>query len=104
MSRTYTAMRLQQENLAFAGTGGVSQNNRKHSFRAAFLDTASGRVELARFADGSPAPMHVLSGLPAEWIEHRDAAGEPVAVLASVVAGFVRNKIFYTREEAAALV
>ena len=104
MSRMFTAMRLQQENLAFAGTGGVSRNNRGLHFQAAFRDSATGRIELARFEDGSVAPMHLLSGLPDDWILQRDAAGTPSAVLATVVAGFVRDNVFYTREEAAALV
>lgn len=104
MSRMFTAMRLQQENLAFAGTGGVSQNNRKLCFQPGFRDSATGRIELARYEDGSLAPMHLLSGLPEDWIVQRDAAGAPVAVLTTIVAGFVRDSIFYTREEAAALV
>lgn len=104
MSRKYTAMKLQQENRAFAGTGGVSENNRHHCFQAAFRDTATGRVELARFENGIPAPMHIFSGLPGEWIIRRDESGQPVALLDTIVAGFVRDAVFYTREEAAALV
>ncbi len=104
MSRNYTAMKLQQENRAFAGTGGVSANNRALAFQAAFLDTATGEVEVARFENGQPAPMHLFAGLPAAFIAERDGAGHPVALKSSVVAGFVRNMRFYTREEAAALV
>ena len=104
MSRKYTAMKLLQENRAFAGTGGVSDNNRCHCFQAAFQDTATGRVELARFEDGNPAPMHIFSGLPREWISQRDERGKPIALLETIVAGFVRDTVFYTREQAAALI
>jgi len=104
MSRMFTPMRLRQENQAFAGTGGISRNNCDLGFQAAFQDSATGRVEPARFADGSLAPMHILSGVPAEWIVQRDAEGHPTVLLDSIISGFLRNSVFYTREEAAALV
>ncbi|MFO1430046.1 MAG: hypothetical protein U1F76_07905 [Candidatus Competibacteraceae bacterium] len=47
---------LHQQNLAFQGTGGVSMNNRSQGFLPAFLDTATGIIYLACFADGRPAP------------------------------------------------
>lgn len=104
MGRQYTAMKLHQENLAYAGTGGVSQNNRRARFLAAFQDTATGRVELARFENGKPATMHIFNGIPDEWILQRDKHGHPLALLETIQAGFVRESKFYTREEAAALV
>jgi hypothetical protein len=45
--------------------------------------------------------MHVISCLPDEWAAERDAAGEIVRLKDSVIAGFVRDGRFYTREEAA---
>ena len=71
MSRMFTTARLCQENQAFAGTGGVSANNHQAGFIPAFRDPASGRVEIARFANGNPAPMHLLCGLPQEWVVAR---------------------------------
>jgi hypothetical protein len=96
-------MRLQQENRAFAGTGGVSANNRCQAFQAAFQDTATGAVELARFANGKVAPVHVFEGLPEGWVAERGNNGLPLALKGTVIAGFVRSDRFYTREEAAAL-
>ena len=104
MGRKYTAVQLRQENLAYTGTGGVSENCRTQQFQAAFQDTDTGRVELARFDNGQPAPMHIFSGLPGEWIVQWDADGNPLALLDSIQAGFVRDREFYTREQAAALV
>ena len=46
--------------------------------------------------------MHLLDGLPDEWVVNRDTGGRPSAVRPSVIAGFVRNGLFYTREEVAA--
>lgn len=98
-----TARLLCQQNLAFRGTGGVSAGNCSQGFRPAFLDTESGTVHLSCYEDGRPAPLHLLDGLPQEWVIDRAANGKCLSVEHSVVAGFVRAGIFYTREQAACL-
>lgn len=98
-----TYEKLRAENEAFGGTGGVSRNNARAGFLPAFRDIDSGRVEIPRLENGDPAPMHLLCGLPDEWVADRDEHGRIVAVRDSVVAGFVRDGVFYTREEAARL-
>lgn len=103
MAPTLTQNRIRRENLAFAGTGGVSPENRCCRFEPAFRDEDTGRVELARYANGHTAPMHLMDGLPAEWIFARDAEGRVSALKPGIVAGFVRDGEFYTREQAAAL-
>jgi hypothetical protein len=92
---------LRQENLAFVGTGGLSEENRSSGFIPAFYDVATGRAEIARFADGRPAPMHLLEGLPCEWVVERDNAGCPRAIKSTVISGFIRGAYFYTRTQAA---
>ncbi|MEQ8483877.1 MAG: AMP-binding protein [Pseudomonadales bacterium] len=99
-----TRGQLHRDNLAFAGTGGVSAGNRCARFHPAFRDAATGQVERARFADGSAAPMHVLDGLPDAWVAERDVHGNPCTLRPGIVAGFVRDGVFYTREQAAAAV
>lgn len=95
---------LYQENVAFHGTGGVSAENHDCGFLPAFLDTATATVYLARYADGRLAPMHLLDGLPQELVSVRSTTGRVMAVKESVVAGFVRCGLFFTREQAAAAV
>lgn len=92
---------LAHDNAVYAGTGGVSQRNRAAGFAPAYRDRDSGEVVLSRFADGTLAPVHVLEGLPAEWVLARDADGCVTRVRAAVEAGFVRDGRFYTREAAA---
>lgn len=99
--RPLTPERLREENVAFAGTGGVSRENRSGGFSPAFYDTESGFVQVARFGDGAPTPMHLLDGLPDEWVKRRRPSGSVVAVKDSVIAGFVRQGRFYTRQQAA---
>ncbi|MEM7219950.1 MAG: hypothetical protein AAF515_16405 [Pseudomonadota bacterium] len=102
MSRPLSPSVLEEENRAFAGTNGVSSRNRAHRFVPAFRDTATGRVEIARFANGKPANAHVLTGLPSAWAARLGPEGEIAELLPTICAGFVRDDVFYTREEAAA--
>ena len=94
-------LNLRQENAVFGGTGGVSEQNRPLGFRPAYRNAATGRIVFSRFADGRIAPVHVLDGLPDDWVVARDAQGRVCRVLATVHAGFVRHGEFYTREAAA---
>ena len=85
--------RLALENTRFAGTNGVSAGAKKLGLVPAFLDISTGRIYRSRFADNSPAPIHLLEGLPIE-IRH------------TVDSGFYNEaepKRFYTRDEAVAL-
>jgi hypothetical protein len=99
--QTMSHNRLVKENLAFAGTGGVSSGNRSQGFQPAFYDTESGLVQPACFTDGSPAPMHLLDGLPDQWVKERLPSGRVAVVKESVIAGFLREGLFYTRDQAA---
>jgi hypothetical protein len=101
MSVVVSQETLRRENRAWCGTGGISEGNRRGEFLPAFKDTASGEIYLARYADGTPAPMHLLDGLPEDLVVRRDATGRTVAVKGSLAAGFLRGGRFYTREQAA---
>lgn len=101
MNQLMTNEQLRRENLAYVGTGGVSAENRSRGFLPAFYDVETGRGEISRFADGRPAPMHMLDGVPEEWVIERSASNKPTALKASVIAGFVRDGYFYTRAQAA---
>ena len=92
---------LEVENHKYSDTGGVSQNNAHAGFAPAFMETASGQVQISCFTDGRPAPCHLLDGLPEEWVLDRDVEGRVVGVKQSVVSGFVRLGRFFTRQEAA---
>ena len=78
-----TARTLRRQNQIFRGTGGVSAENRTLGFVPAFLDTQTGAVYRACFADGRPAPMHLLDGLPSAVVEPRrnDGPGNRPQVL-----------------------
>ncbi|EAR22807.1 hypothetical protein [Nitrococcus mobilis] len=96
------ADRLIKDNVAHIGSAGVSEGNHDCGFRPAFRNLETGCAVLARFKNGAPAPMHLLDGLPDEWVLERDAADRVVSVKPSVIAGFLRQGRFYTREQAAA--
>jgi hypothetical protein len=92
---------LAHDNAVYAGTGGVSQRNRAAGFAPAYRERETGEVALSRFADGTLAPVHVLEGLPPDWVLARDGDGCVTRVRATVEAGFIRDGRFYTREAAA---
>lgn len=103
MNTMMTKRRLKQDSKVFCGTGGVSAENQSFGFRPAFRDTQSNRIYWSRFANGQYAPCHLLDGLPDDVVVARDARGRVVAVSPTLVAGFVREGRFYSREEAAQL-
>jgi len=103
MHRPITDEVLADQNLSFRGRGGTSAENRSLGFRPAFRDTQTNIVYPSRYADGRPAPCHLLDGLPGELVVARNPGGRVAAVKASVIAGFVRMGFFYTREQAANL-
>ena len=98
-----TLFELRLENRTFEDTGGISQNNRDLGFRPAYRNIRTGQTVMSRYANGEPAPVHVLDGLPDEWVVARDPEGSVSRVIATVVAGFVHNGSFYSREAAARL-
>jgi len=101
MNQFFTRYCLLRENKIFRGTGGVSRGNRKFRFEPAFCDLDTGKVYPSCKGDGSPAPCHLLDGLPSNLAVASDGEGRVTAVKSSVVAGFTQGGLFYTREEAA---
>lgn len=99
--RLMNEARLRQENVAHAGTGGTSRGNAGLGFRPAFLDFSTLTIYPSRFANGCPAPFHILDGLPDEVVTDRLPMGRVVAAKASLIAGFERGGYFFTRQAAA---
>lgn len=96
-----TELSLRDENVLFERTRGISANNRGLGFAPGYRNCATGEQVPSRFADGSRAPIHILEGLPEAWIAERGADGKPLRTCPGIVAGFLRDDRFYTREEAA---
>lgn len=94
---------LLQENREFLGTRGVSENNWCEGFAPAFLDKRSGKIELARHKDGTPAPFHLIEWLPHDWGQILGCDGAVKRLRQDIVAGFERDGLFFTREEVAGL-
>ena len=94
---------LRKENLAFAGTAGVSENNSEAGFQPAFRDSRDGRVEIAKTRVGLPATCHLIEWLPREWARTLTDTGRVSTLRPEIECGFVRDGVFYTREEVASL-
>ena len=104
MTNTLSQAVLEYENSRYRGSGARSQENQSVGFRPAFRDAETGIVYTSRFSDGRPASFHLLDGLPDEVVLARNPSGRVEAVKQSVVSGFVRERRFFTRDEAAAWV
>lgn len=92
---------LVHENWVYRGSGGRSEENSGQGFRPAFLDTETHAIYPSCFSDGRPAPFHLIDGLPDDLIVARFSSGKVAEVKASVISGFVRERRFYSRDEAA---
>ena len=101
MKRVMNEELVRKENVAFAGTGGRSEENRNLGFRPAFFDFATQTIYLSRFANGRPAPFHMLDGLPEEVVVDRSSNGRVISAKATLISGFERSGFFYTRTAAA---
>src|SRR6185369_10643044 len=80
MNATKNRQTLERENVEFLGTGGRSEENRGLGFHPAFMDEDTSTVYPACFADGRPAPFHLLDGLPDELVLARNAQGRVESV------------------------
>lgn len=65
-------------------------------FEPAFLDTGTMAIYRSRYADGRPAALHVLDGLPDEVVWNRAPDGRALVAKPSLVRGYVRGGFFYT--------
>jgi len=95
------AKALRREAQRFRGTGAISAENGGLGFRPAFFDAQTSQAYLSRFADGRPAPCHMLDGLPDEIVLSRNATGGVSSLRPTVISGFLFEGRFYSREDAA---
>lgn len=102
MGKLLTCDALAWENNSFADTQGVSKNCRDRHFVPAFKDQLTGETHASVFEDGRPAMIHLLDGLPEHWVVSRDKDQHVTAVLGTIVSGFLRDGVFFTREEVVA--
>ncbi len=93
--------RLQQENRSQVAPGARSEENANLGFTPAFLDFETQVVYPSCYANGRPAPFHLLDGLPEEVVADRAPNGRVICAKATLISGFVRNGFFYTRTAAA---
>lgn len=87
------------QNDVYRDTPGVSGGCKDKGYVPAFRDTDTDEVCRSRFADGRPAPVHLLDGLPESWILSRNSQRRVTKVKPSIVSGFLRDGRFYTREQ-----
>lgn len=101
MRGVLSELSLREENALHAYTLGIGANRSELGVVPGYLNCVAGKRTIARFADGQGAPVHVLDGLPDDWIAERDCHGRPVRTHPGIVASFSHGGPFLTRDEAA---
>jgi len=91
---------LEHDSGVFTASEAASAGYRHLGFVPAFMDFDTQRVYESRFADGRPAPFHLVDGLPDDVVVDRAPSGRVIAVKRSLISGFERNGFFYTRTAA----
>ncbi|MGF1642770.1 MAG: hypothetical protein ACFCUJ_03945 [Thiotrichales bacterium] len=89
---------LQQHKLHQQMPGG-SVGDLCFGFMPAFKDFRTGETHLSVYPDGSYAMVHMLEGLPMEWVSEWDDQGRILALKETIVAGFMRDHRFYTLDD-----
>lgn len=92
---------LLKQNHRHRGTGGTSQNNKKFKFSPAFFDSSSKTIYLSCYADGKPAPIHMLDGLPKKLLKNRTITDSLINAKNALVSGYISGHKFLTRQQAA---
>lgn len=69
----------------------------EHGFQPAFFDFLTQTIYPSVFADGTPAPFHILEGLPSEVIVDRARSGRVISTKVTLLTGYERNGYFYTK-------
>lgn len=70
-------------------------------FRHAFLDFVTFAIYPSTDRHGNPVRVHSFDGLPDELVASRCITGRVATVKSTLIAGFERNGLFYTRRSAA---
>lgn len=96
-----TQLSLDDENVLYQRTRHAHGHGARPGFVPGYRNDLTGELARSRYADGTPAPLHLLDGLPDHWVAERDALGNVTRARTGIVAGFLRGGRFYTRDEAA---
>lgn len=92
---------MRQLSVIVPSCSGQIERIRESGYLPAFYDHYTMTAELSRFTDGMPAPVHLLDGLPDDWVAKRSTTGKILALKESVTAGYLYKGFFYTPDEVA---
>ncbi len=87
---------LRIQNEEYLGTDGRSEENRHVDFVPVFMDRDTNIVYSSKFESGRTAPFYCIDGLP----ENAFTDDEIPSLKPNVIAGFMREGKFFTRDEA----
>lgn len=75
----------------------------RHGFAPAYLNLQTGAMVHSTFSNGVEAPVHLLEGLPGDWLDSPATAGSQPVLKEGIIPGYIRDQTFFTREQACAI-
>jgi hypothetical protein len=91
-----TVAELKEQRGTYQTVSGKSLSDLCIGFMPAFRDVTTGETHLALRPDGSLSPVHLIDGLPSNWVSKWDSNGRAMGLKSTIVAGFFRGERFYS--------
>ena len=90
---------LEKQESTYRKISGMNMSDLCVGFIPAFRDMDTHETHLSVTQEGNISPIHLIEGLPLEWVTEWDIAGHAKTLKRSVIAGFFRGDQFFTLEQ-----
>jgi len=90
---------LEKQESTYRKISGMNMSDLCVGFIPAFRDIETQETHLSMTQEGCISPIHLIEGLPLDWVTEWDVAGHAKTLKRSVIAGFFRGDEFYTLEQ-----
>ena len=90
---------LEKQQKTYQKISGMNISDLCVGFIPAFRDLSTDETHLSITSEGKISPIHLIDGLPLDWVTEWDLQGYPKLLKPSVIAGFFRGENFFTLEQ-----
>lgn len=94
-----SSVALEKQQATYQKLSGMNISDLCVGLIPAFRDLSTDETHLSLSSDGQVSPIHLVEGLPLEWVREWDMKGYPKSLKPGIVAGFFRGEKFYTLEQ-----
>lgn len=90
---------LEKQQKTYQKISGTNISDLCVGFIPAFRDLSTNETHLSITPEGRVSPIHLIDGLPLDWVTEWDLEGYPKSLKSGIIAGFFRGENFFTLEE-----